>query len=528
MEECKPMPYLLNDHIALRGWRDRPHAIVSFNTGRVRFLTQREWLLLSFCNGQTDLSLYQMVPGQKEMLARAEATGIIRPPRAGEAITAAQRYHFFDNVYMERVHWSITGRCNYRCRHCFLSAPSAQLGEFSTSECLDIIGQLADCGVTQVNLTGGEPLLRKDFFTLVDALLEKHIHIRQIYSNGALVKTPLLKGLADRSIIQMEELECGAAALGMVLAHYGRWLSLEQLRRDCGVSQDGANAFDIIQAVKKYGLSAKGFRYSAQTILEKTPPLPCIAFWEDCHFLVITSVGPRYVSFNDPAQGRMRVTREQFAEHYSNVCLTFQKTPAFTEAGHPVAIRSFVRNRLKGSSAALAFVGLAGLITALVGVVIPLLEQLFVDDVLPAKDSNWNTYFFAMLFLFSGIQIAVTAANSAGLLRIRGKFEMSANTHYMWHVLHLPMGFFSQRPARAHPAGHQPAHPGSGGQPHHPGGIHHRQLRRLPGIFVRPFFTGQQPDRHGPVPPGDADLHGTGGGCDALPRGPGGAAVRGI
>ena len=98
------------------------------------------------------------------------------------------------------VHWAITGRCNYRCRHCFMSAPEAQFGELSYEQILRIVQELADCGVEIVSLTGGEPLVRRDFLEIVDALCERNIRIAGILSNGALVSKELLTALDRRGI----------------------------------------------------------------------------------------------------------------------------------------------------------------------------------------------------------------------------------------------------------------------------------------------------------------------------------------
>ena len=86
-------------------------------------------------------------------------------------------------------------------------------------------------------------------------------------------------------IMQMEALECGAASLAMVLAYHGKWIPLEQVRSDCGVSRDGSNAKNVVKAAKSYGLTAKAFRYEPQD-LKTSAEYPCIIHWNFNHFVV--------------------------------------------------------------------------------------------------------------------------------------------------------------------------------------------------------------------------------------------------
>ena len=89
---------------------------------------------------------------------------------------------------------------------------------------------------------------------------------------GAKVKKPLNKGVAKVPVVmQLEALECGAAALAMIMAYYGKWVPLEQVRLDCGVSRDGSKAKNIYLAAEHYGFSVKAFRVSPETLKEHEP-----------------------------------------------------------------------------------------------------------------------------------------------------------------------------------------------------------------------------------------------------------------
>jgi len=194
------MFYRLKDNFLLRGWERLPYALVDSNTGNVRFLTPEMWDAITLCDGTVDFSLPVIPDNLRTTAADALTCGIIEPCKPGHTLTQNQHYRQFPARYIRQAHWSITGKCNYRCKHCFMSAPDAVLGELPHEKIMDIVNQLWDCGVMNVSLTGGEPLIRPDFLEIVDALLDRGIHINAIYSNGALVNEKLLRELDRRNI----------------------------------------------------------------------------------------------------------------------------------------------------------------------------------------------------------------------------------------------------------------------------------------------------------------------------------------
>jgi hypothetical protein len=181
------MFYRLKDDFILRGWHKLPYALVDRRSGRTMFMRKPEMDALLACDGFTDLSLPATSEDIRSLIPQIEKKGIIEPCRQGEGLHLWQRYHCYPARYIRTAHWSVTGRCNYRCKHCYMSAPDAKYGELDHEAAMDIVTQLAQCGVMEVTLTGGEPLVRSDFMEIVD-------------SNGCLVTDRLLSELVRRGI----------------------------------------------------------------------------------------------------------------------------------------------------------------------------------------------------------------------------------------------------------------------------------------------------------------------------------------
>jgi len=194
------MYYKLNKGLCLRGWKKAPYALVDRNKNYTHFITAAEMQALEMCNGKIDMGLGIIPLHIKEMLPVLEKNRIIVPCEPGDAISPEQEYYCYPSGYIRTAHWSVTGRCNYRCRHCYMSAPDAKLGELSHRQVMDIARQIVSCGISAVSLTGGEPLLRKDFMEIIDVLTGGGVKITTIYSNGKLVTDKLLDELASRGM----------------------------------------------------------------------------------------------------------------------------------------------------------------------------------------------------------------------------------------------------------------------------------------------------------------------------------------
>ncbi len=261
------------------------------------------------------------------------------------------------------------------------------------------------------------------------------------------VKSPVTSGVAKVPVVmQMEALECGAASLAMILAYYEKWIPLEKVRADCGVSRDGSNARNVLRAARSYGLSAKGYRYEPDA-LKKAGSFPCIIHWNFNHFVVLDGFKGDKAVINDPARGIVKVTMEEFDGSFTGICIMFEPEDDFVPEGKQKSMLEFAKSRLKGAGTAIAFVVLTTFITSLTGIINPAFSRIFLDRLLTGQNPEWLIPFIFALSGFAVIQIAAGGIDSIYSLRINGKMDIVSSSEFMWKVLRMPLEFFSQRMA---------------------------------------------------------------------------------
>ena len=245
-------------------------------------------------------------------------------------------------------------------------------------------------------------------------------------------------------VMQMEALECGAACLAMVLAYYGRWEPLEKVREQCGVSRDGSKAGNIIKAARAYGLAANGLAADANDLRENAD-FPYIIYWNFNHFVVLDGFKGKYAYLNDPARGQVRVPIDEFEESYTGVALEFSKTADFREGGKRPSSLRYAMERLSGMRAPIVFVMLSAAIASLAGIAITSMRQVFVDRILSDKNPEWLRPMLICMLIVTVVHCVASVLNDVYLVRIRGKIAVVSSSRFMRHMLHLPLGFFSQR-----------------------------------------------------------------------------------
>lgn len=243
-------------------------------------------------------------------------------------------------------------------------------------------------------------------------------------------------------VMQMEAVECGAASLTMILAYYGKWLPLEEVREACGVSRDGSSAKSILKAARRYGLKASGYRTSVEGL---TGMQPAIIHWNFEHFVVFRGFKKGKAYLNDPAAGPIQVPIEEFSKSFTGVAMEFDPSDAFVKGGHQTNIFSYIKKNMKGAGEAFWITFILTLIGAIVGIATPLFTRIFYDEILSGRNASWTKWFFilmASLAIFNFI-LVMTRENYAK--RVAGSLAMKGNVQYIRHLLRLPMNFFSMR-----------------------------------------------------------------------------------
>lgn len=242
---------------------------------------------------------------------------------------------------------------------------------------------------------------------------------------------------------QMERTECGAACLGSILGYFGRWVPLEQLRIDCGISRDGSRASNILKAARRYGLEADGYRVDAEAA--RAVRTPFIAFWGHNHFLVVEGFDKGKVQVNDPAIGRRALGWGEFAEKFSQVALTFSRGPGFETGGQPPSVMQGVLRRFKESKRAIQFVFLVSVAMALPGLLAPNLSKLFVDYYLTKRYEDWLVPLLSALAVTGLLQGGLTWLQQNHMLRLETRLSVTSTSALIRRIVALPIAFFNQR-----------------------------------------------------------------------------------
>ena len=256
--------------------------------------------------------------------------------------------------------------------------------------------------------------------------------------------------MADRKyvkvpvVMQLETLECGAACLSMILAYHGKWLPLERVRMDCGVSRDGSNAKNIGKAAQNYGLKTKAYRFEPDD-LKKKNSFPCIIHWNFNHFVVLCGFKGNDAVINDPARGKVIVPENEFDEAFTGICLFFEPDEGFEKSGKPRSVYSYALKKTSDAKESSLLIAVCSAIISVLGIITMAMSRTYIDTFLAGNNDTLLMPFIIFLAVLGFLQIIVLGIKEISLHRIDGRFAAIGTCEFMWQILHMPVQFFSQR-----------------------------------------------------------------------------------
>ncbi|BAZ08955.1 ABC transporter ATP-binding protein [Calothrix sp. NIES-4071] len=245
------------------------------------------------------------------------------------------------------------------------------------------------------------------------------------------------------TVLQMEEVECGAAALGIILSYYGRFVPLAELRTECGVSRDGSQPASIVKAARNYGLRAKAFK--KQTAQLSQMRLPVIVFWNFNHLLVVEGFDKDKVYLNDPATGPRAVSLQEFEQSYIGIVLVMEPEAGFKKGGRKPSVLMSLLERLNGSVGAVVLSVMIGFLLVLPGMALPVFNQVFVDQILVERRSDWLRPLLLGMSGTAAVQGFLFFLQRRYLRQLQVKLAASMSSRFLWHMLQLPVSFYTQR-----------------------------------------------------------------------------------
>lgn len=248
------------------------------------------------------------------------------------------------------------------------------------------------------------------------------------------------------TIMQQEAVECGAACLAMILGAHGRWTALEELREMCGVGRDGTKAVNLLRAARSIGMIAKGLRKDVSELAEL--PCPYVVFWNFNHFVVVERFagdGRSRIWLNDPATGPRAISAREFSDAFTGVVLAFEPGPDFEEIGSRPSLWALLRERIAGYKLGIVHALFAGMLLLVPGIITASFASVFIDHVLIDNATTWLKPLIGAMIGFAVFRATLVFLQQTALARTQVAIATASAARQMWTVLHLSLGFFSQR-----------------------------------------------------------------------------------
>ncbi|MFN2507362.1 MAG: peptidase domain-containing ABC transporter [Chthoniobacterales bacterium] len=244
-------------------------------------------------------------------------------------------------------------------------------------------------------------------------------------------------------IEQIDEMDCGAASLGMICRHFGRKVSLPRIRQLCHTSTDGTSLKAMCRAAMELGLAARALKVSLRNL--PLMPLPAIVHWEGNHWMVLYEVNDAFVRVADPALGLRRIPRREFEQNWSGYAALFDYTTAFEKAPESTSNLAWVLPFLKKFRRYLLQALVLSVVVTFLQLLFPIFTQMVVDKVIVEKDVGLlGTIILGMGVALFFVQ-ASTLVQEYLLAFTAVRLDTAILDFLTRQLLSLPMSYFTSR-----------------------------------------------------------------------------------
>src|SRR5438876_4826354 len=244
-------------------------------------------------------------------------------------------------------------------------------------------------------------------------------------------------------IMQIDEMDCGAAALGMICRHFGRKVSLARIRQLCHTATDGTSLKALVGAATELGLAARALKVSLRNL--PMMPLPAIVHWEGNHWIVLYDVAEQFVRVADPELGLRKLPRRDFEAKWTGYAALFDYTPAFEQAPESKPTLAWVVPFLRRHKVILLqALGLAVAVSFL-QLLFPVFTQMVVDKVIVENDLGLlKMILLGMVAALVFVQL-FTLAQEYLLAFVAVRIDTAVLDFLSRKLLSLPMSYFNSR-----------------------------------------------------------------------------------
>ncbi len=244
-------------------------------------------------------------------------------------------------------------------------------------------------------------------------------------------------------IMQQSQMDCGVSCLAMVALYYGKRLDINDLRERADVSVEGTSMLALAETAEHVGFMSRGIRGTYEGLLNARLPLIC--FYKQNHFVVLYEINKNEARIGDPAEGLLKVSREEFTKNFSKSALELVPTVELKRAPGAKNPLSILLPLLKPYSGPVRDVLIAGIVYQALMIITPFFSQTIIDRVIVHEDISMLNMLLLGMILVSCFQSALTFARGILISTLSSKIDHSLFVQFFKHLLSLPLKYFEQR-----------------------------------------------------------------------------------